>query len=95
MTEQQPQQLPNEIPAIARPWINLIHTVGLPWVIIFLTAYWGIPFATDALKAQKQVIDQVDKLNKQAETAMPLLNKAVEAVPILEAIHRSNQKEKP
>jgi hypothetical protein len=86
------EQMPNEIPAFAKPWINLIHTVGLPWVMICLSAYYGIPFANDALNTQREVKASVDALNKRAEDAMPLLQKAVEAVPILEAIHRTNMR---
>ena len=74
------EQMPNEIPAFIKPWINLIHTVGLPWVIIGLSAWYGIPFANEALKTQRAVIESVDVLSKKMETS----------IFILDSIHRTN-----
>lgn len=84
------------IPVIGplEPWINLIHTVGLPWVIIALSAYYGVPFARDiAAKADAVAVGQaetnkrMENLEGQCNTAMPLLKDAVKAVPLLERIH--------
>jgi len=76
-----------------QPWINLIHTVGLPWVIIGLTAYYGIPYAKDIAAIAYQVKAEQAETNKRmgvlddhAQKAMPMLEEATKSIPLLQAI---------
>ena len=92
-------ELPN-IPLIgpARPWINLVHRVGLPWVLIVGAVYYGYPLAKDTLEVAKQVREQqeatnkrMDSLDSQATKAMPLLEEATKAIPLLQSIHEATR----
>lgn len=78
------------------PWINLVHTVGMPWVIIGLSAYYGVPFARSisetalAVSSQQQATnDSIRCLKEQAEKAMPMLEEATKAIPLLRSIKDS------
>lgn len=81
------EQMPNEIPAWVKPWINLLHTIGLPWAMIVLSAYYGVPFATDSLKTLKGVSDKMDAAVTKVDS---LSSKVDAAVASLDYIHRSN-----
>lgn len=81
------EQMPNEIPAWIKPWINLLHTIGLPWAIIVLSAYYGIPFANDSLITLKAVSTKMDDVVSKVEKVS---SKVDSAVSNLDLIHRSN-----
>lgn len=97
MVDENGNQLPT-IPILGpmQPWINLVHMVGMPWVIIVLSVWFGIPFAKDIADTAKRVEVQQTETNKRmdaldghATKAMPLLERSVEAIPLLEAIHKT------
>lgn len=99
MVDENGNQLPT-VPILGslQPWVNLIHMVGMPWVIIGLTAWYGIPFAKDiADKAGKVELQQMetnkrmDALDGHATKAMPLLEESVKAIPLLQAIHKATK----
>lgn len=61
--------LPN-VPVIGplRPWINLVHVIGLPWFIIVVSVYYGVPYGKQALEQQLTLISEV-KDNKETVTS--------------------------
>ena len=76
-----------------QPWVNLVHTVGLPWVIIGVSIWYGIPFAkdisqqaTELKESSKSTNDRLNTLDDHAKKAMPLLEEATKAIPILNEI---------
>lgn len=69
------------IPAMAEPWVNLIHQIGMPWALLIGLCYFFYPIANKSLET-------LNRLDNHANTAMPLLQKAAEAVPLLEELNR-------
>ena len=99
MVDANGNELPN-IPGLgpAQPWINLLHTIGMPWVIIALSAWYGVPFAKDiAQKAEAVRVNQaetnkrMDALDSHAQKAMPMLEEATKAIPLLRSIHQATK----
>jgi hypothetical protein len=66
MADDEPKRGP--IPAIVEPWLNLIHTVGLPWFIIAAICYYGIPYAKELLVTQSKIDDKFGELLDQQKT---------------------------
>ena len=99
------RELPNILGVKVQPWINLIHMVGLPWVIIVVSIIYGIPYARDISQSAKDVStastavqessaktnERLRSLEAQAADAMPLLKESVKAIPLLERIHAATK----
>jgi len=97
--------LPTVMGAPIRPWINFVHTVGLPWAMLFGLCYWGVPYAKALLTvlgdmktsqdstttSLNESKERLDKLDGHATKAMPLLEEATKAVPILQEIQRTTR----
>jgi len=93
----------NELPTLPilgslQPWVNLVHMVGMPWVLIGLSVWYGIPFAKDisdkAGRVEAQQVEtnkRMDALDNHATKAMPLLEESVKAIPLLQAISKSTK----
>ena len=74
LTDSQGNELPT-LPFIGpmQPWINLVHTVGMPWVIIVLSAYYGIPFAKDISNVAEAMKNNLIKINGTLESNHEML----------------------
>lgn len=98
MVDAQGNELPTVFGQPIQPWINLVHVIGMPWVIIGLSVWYGIPFARDiAEKAGKVEAQQaetnkrMDALDTHATKAMPLLEESVKAIPLLQSIAKTTK----
>lgn len=81
------------LPLFAQPWANLsnfiiekVHIIGMPWVIILLSAYYGIPFAQDISATAKVIAEQQSKAATRLETLEKKHDEGVTA--ILQALQK-------
>ncbi len=75
-------QEPKKYPAIVEQWVNLFHTIGLPWTIVIVGVWQVVP---TGIKAQRTL----DELNEHAKVAIPVMN---EAIPILRELKQATIK---
>ncbi len=78
---QLPQSKNLPVPAVAEPWLNLIHQIGMPWALLIGLCWFFYPIAVKSL-------DTLNKLDSHANRAMPMLEKATDAIPLLEQLNR-------
>lgn len=102
MTDEQIDKLPQFVQPYANTvdyFIRMIHTVGLPWVIIILAATYGIPFTTKVVNTLETTSQRIEGLTEKVEAisteGMPLLRTAAEATPLLKSIHNSQPQKRP
>lgn len=86
----------NELPVIPgvgpiKPWITLVHTIGLPWAIIGVYVWLVRPVALDSVQMQKDTVVEMKELKAQAQEAMPMLKEATKAIPLLQSIHKATK----
>ena len=61
------RELPSILGFRIEPWVNLLHAIGLPWTIIGISVWYGVPWARSMSDNIKDMKEEAIKTNKRLD----------------------------
>lgn len=75
------------MPPWIEQWVNLVHTIGLPWALLLAMVIGGVPFFQKIVAVQEEVSTTLTTLTVAVEKISPDLK---DALPLLKTIKQQN-----